>query len=96
MDEQSAAAAGPASLPSVASRFLTLDEIAEDLNVTKAQVYALVRRKELVAVKLGGRGQWRVAREDLDAYLEQAKVDTAKWIDEHPFADGTGPDDEQA
>lgn len=69
------------------SRFLTLDQVAEELATTKAQVYALVRRKDLRAIKLGGRGQWRIARADLEAYLEQAYVDTSTWIDQHPFTE---------
>jgi excisionase family DNA binding protein len=41
-------------------RFLTLADVAEVLNTSVAQVYALVRRGELPAIKIGGRGQWRV------------------------------------
>jgi excisionase family DNA binding protein len=41
-------------------RFLTLDDVAEILNVSWSQAYALVRRKELIAIQIGGRGQWRV------------------------------------
>jgi len=40
-------------------RFLTLDDVAEILNVSWSQAYALVRRKELIAIQIGGRGQWR-------------------------------------
>ena len=39
-----------------APRFLTLGEVAEILNTSSAQVYALVRRGELRAIKIGGRG----------------------------------------
>ena len=41
-------------------RFLTLADVAEVLNTSSAQVYALVRRGDLPAIKIGGRGQWRV------------------------------------
>lgn len=75
------------------SRFLTLDQVAEELASTKAQVYALVRRKELRAIKLGGRGQWRVARADLETFLEQAYADTVRFIDEHPFDERDAVDD---
>src|SRR3954467_10054329 len=40
-------------------RFLTLDDVAEILNVSWSQAYQLVRRKELIAIQIGGRGQWR-------------------------------------
>ena len=44
-------------------RFLTLDDVAEILNVSWSQAYALVRRRELIAIQIGGRGQWRVEGE---------------------------------
>lgn len=40
-------------------RFLTLRQVANELNVSLAQVYALVRDRSVKAVKIGGRGQWR-------------------------------------
>jgi excisionase family DNA binding protein len=52
-------------------RFLTLDDVAEELNVSWSQAYALVRRKELVAIQIGGRGQWRVEREELERFIQQ-------------------------
>jgi len=52
-------------------RFLTLAQVSEELATTKAQVYALVRRGDLGAIKLGGRGQWRVGRVDLEAYVQR-------------------------
>jgi excisionase family DNA binding protein len=66
-------------------RFLTLADVAEILNTSSAQVYALVRRKELLAMKLGGRGQWRVRLADLEAYIERQYVATDEFIDRHPF-----------
>jgi hypothetical protein len=38
-------------------RFLKLDDVAEELNTTHNQVYALVRTGALRAVKIGGRGR---------------------------------------
>ena len=52
-------------------RFLTLDDVAEILNVSWSQAYALVRRKELIAIQIGGRGQWRVENKELDRFIEQ-------------------------
>jgi len=51
-------------------RFLTLDQVAEELQVTRSQVYALVRDRSLAAVKIGGRGQWRVERSRLGDYID--------------------------
>lgn len=66
-------------------RFLTLNEVAEVLNTSTAQVYALVRRDELKAMKLGGRGQWRVQASDLEDFITDAFDKTKRYVDEHPF-----------
>src|SRR3954447_7279312 len=52
-------------------RFLTLDDVAEILNVSWSQAYALVRRKELIAIQIGGRGQWRVEVAELERFIQQ-------------------------
>ena len=52
-------------------RFLTLADVAEILNVSWRQVYALVRRKELIAIQIGGRGQWRVEVDELERFIQQ-------------------------
>jgi excisionase family DNA binding protein len=58
-------------------RFLTLADVADILNVTWRQVYALVRRKELIAIQIGGRGQWRVEATELERFIAQ-KYDEAR------------------
>lgn len=52
-------------------RFHTLADVAEILNVTVRQVYALVRSGELRGIQIGGRNQWRVERDQLEAYIER-------------------------
>ena len=52
-------------------RFLTLDDVAEILNISWSQAYALVRRKELIAIQIVGRGQWRVETEQLERFIQQ-------------------------
>ena len=73
-------------------RFLTLTDVAEILNTSSAQVYALVRRKELRAFKLGGRGQWRVEASELEAFIQRMYDQTDTFIDEHPFEDADLPE----
>ena len=70
-------------------RFLQLADVAEILNISGAQVYALVRRRELRAIKIGGRGQWRVEASELEAYIERAYADADKFVDSHPFVEGS-------
>ena len=69
-------------------RFLTLADVADVLNVSPAQAYALVRSGDLPAVKIGGRGQWRVESTQLESYIHRLYDDTATFIAEHPFARG--------
>ena len=77
-------------------RFLTLPDVADLLNTSVAQVYALVRRKELRAMKMGGRGQWRVQPADLDDYIDRQYAATGDFIDKHPFDPAETPTDEDA
>lgn len=70
-------------------RFLQLADVAEILNISGAQVYALVRRGELRAIKIGGRGQWRVEASELEAYIQRAYADADRFVGDHPFVEGT-------
>ena len=70
-------------------RFLQLADVAEVLNISGAQVYALVRRQELKAIKIGGRGQWRVEASELEAYIQRAYADAEQFVREHPFVEGS-------
>lgn len=78
----------------VTRRLLTLADVAELLNVSASQAYALVRNRELRAVKIGGRGQWRISEDDLEAYLTERYEATDRYLVEHPFTgepvDGEG------
>lgn len=73
-------------------RFLTLADVAEILNTSSNQVYALVRNGELPAIKIGGRGQWRVEESELEGYIERMYSQTRQFVAEHPYS-GVGPDD---
>ena len=68
-----------------AARFLQLADVAEILNISAAQAYALVRSGELPAIKVGGRGQWRVEATQLEAYIQRAYDETKKFVETHPF-----------
>jgi excisionase family DNA binding protein len=71
-------------------RFLTLPDVAEVLNISDSQTYALVRSGELEAIKVGGRGQWRVERDKLESYIARMYDQTRQFVAEHPFADADG------
>lgn len=73
-------------------RFLTLEQVSEELNVSPAQTYALVRSGSLEGLKIGGRGQWRVARADLESYISRAYREAQEFIAAHPFGAGRDPE----
>jgi excisionase family DNA binding protein len=67
-------------VPSGQPRFLKLTDVAEILNVTTRQVYALVRSGELRGIQVGGRQQWRVEAVELEDYIQRqyAKSDPSR------------------
>lgn len=71
------------------ARFLTLADVAETLNISAAQAYALVRTGDLPAIKVGGRGQWRVESNALEAYIERMYQQTRDFVATHPFGGDT-------
>lgn len=69
-------------------RFLQLSDVAEILNISAAQAYALVRSGELPAIKVGGRGQWRVEASELEGYIQRKYAETRDFVAAHPFGRG--------
>ncbi|HVF05942.1 MAG TPA: helix-turn-helix domain-containing protein [Frankiaceae bacterium] len=69
----------------MAKRFLQLADVAEVLNISAAQTYALVRSGELPAIKIGGRGQWRVEEAELESYIQRMYEQTREFVAAHPL-----------
>jgi excisionase family DNA binding protein len=74
----------------VAQRFIQLSDVSEILNISSTQAYALVRSGELAAIKVGGRGQWRVETSELENYIQRMYSETKTFVAAHPFG---GPAD---
>jgi excisionase family DNA binding protein len=66
---------------------MLLSDVAVELNVSDSQVYHLVRSGELPAIKIGGRGQWRVERSKLEQYIARKYEETASWVEQNPLTD---------
>lgn len=79
----------------MAQRFLTLTDVADTLNVSLSQAKALVRSGALPAVKVGGRGTWRVETTELEAYIERLYARTRELIarEDVELADDTREED---
>ena len=66
---------------SLASDWLTVEEISAELKISKSVVYRLIRNGELEAVdlvdtngKIAQKGHYRIARLSLNRFLESRKV----------------------
>lgn len=81
------------------NRFLTLADVAETLNITMAQAKALVRSGALPAVKIGGRGVWRVEVSMLEDYIgrmyAQTRESIARLSDEMDAVEAESDDDQR-
>lgn len=64
----------------MAKRFIPLSEVCEILDISSAQAYALVRTGDLPAIKVGGRGQWRVETAQLEDYIQRMYARTAELV----------------
>ncbi|HEX7352847.1 helix-turn-helix domain-containing protein [Brachybacterium sp.] len=63
-------------------RFVPLSDVAEMLSISASQAYALVRSGELRAIKVGGRGQWRVEVSEIESYIQRSYDATANILEE--------------
>ena len=61
-----------------APRFLTLSDVADELQVSLSQVRALVRSGELPAIQIGGRNQWRIERTRFEEYIDERHSQTVE------------------
>ncbi|MGQ4543484.1 helix-turn-helix domain-containing protein [Dermabacteraceae bacterium P13088] len=61
-------------------RFIPLADVAESLSISASQAYALVRSGELRAIKVGGRGQWRVEVSELEDYIQRMYRQTDEFV----------------
>jgi len=61
----------------MAEQLLTLEEVAEYLNVDRFTVYRLLAQKQLPAFKVGN--QWRFKREMIEAWLMQNAIGPRKF-----------------
>lgn len=58
-------------LGAVLPRFMTLTDVAEELQISTAAVRTMVLKGELEAFQIGGRGQWRVDSQKFEEFIEQ-------------------------
>ncbi|GGJ20407.1 helix-turn-helix domain-containing protein [Paenarthrobacter histidinolovorans] len=75
-------------------RFLTIEQVADELAVGLPTVRQLLNSGELRGFQMGGRGIWRVGGKDLEDYIEQAYLVTAQRIAAGEVLDGVLAEDQ--
>ena len=73
-------------------RFLTIADVAEQLSVSVSQVRALIRSGDLPAIRIGGRGQWRVEATELEAFIQRKYTETREHVTSHPYVGDSDPE----
>ncbi|UKA48955.1 helix-turn-helix domain-containing protein [Arthrobacter sp. FW305-123] len=61
-------------------RFLTVEQVAEELNVSVSQIRASLKSGDLRGIQIGGRNVWRIAVTDVEDYIAEAYRQTAERI----------------
>lgn len=60
------------------TRFLTVGDAAEVLNVAAGDVIGLIETGELPAIRVGRPGAWRIERVELEAYITAMYEETRR------------------
>ncbi|WP_277209231.1 helix-turn-helix transcriptional regulator [Isoptericola croceus] len=73
-------------------RFLSVKQVADELAVTPAQVYTLLKSGEMPAIQVGPKRVWRIERVKLEEYIEQQYAATRAAVAAGDVADEEGED----
>jgi excisionase family DNA binding protein len=66
--------------PEKQPRFLTIEQVAEELSVGVPLVRTLLKTGELRGIQIGGRGLWRIGTADVEAYISTPYERTTERI----------------
>lgn len=64
-----------------AVRFMTIEQVAQELSVGLPQVRALLKSGELRGLQIGARGLWRIGVQDFEDYITEAYCRMAERIE---------------
>jgi excisionase family DNA binding protein len=65
-----------------ARRFLSPEDVAEILSVSVDEIYALLTAGELLGIRVGARGQWRIEETQIELFIADAyefESRAARW-----------------
>lgn len=71
-----------------ASRFLSVDDVADELAISRAQVYTLLKTGELPAIQVGPKRVWRIERAKLEEYIERQYAAVLQAVERGDVAHG--------
>ncbi|WP_127842510.1 helix-turn-helix domain-containing protein [Actinomyces wuliandei] len=75
----------------MSARFLTIADVAEQLQLSAQGVRALIRSGDLPAIQVGARRLWRIEDQALEDYIQRQLASTRAMV-----AAGTFSEDEDA
>lgn len=61
-------------------RFLTIEQVAEELSVGEPLVRGMLKTGELRGIQVGGRGVWRIGANDIEDFIAEAYRKTEERI----------------
>ena len=73
----------------MSTRFLTIADVAEQLQLSTQAVRALIRSGDLPAIQVGARKLWRIEDQALEDYIQRQLASTRAMV-----AAGWGEDEE--
>lgn len=62
------------------SRFLTITDVAEQLQISAQAVRALIRSGDLPAIQVGARKLWRIEDAALEDYIQRQYASTRRLV----------------
>lgn len=74
-------------------RFIDVDAVADELAISRAQVYSLLRGGDLPAIQIGPKRVWRIERTRLEEYIERQYQATREAIARGDVAADTDDED---
>ena len=74
---------------SMSTRFLTIADVSEQLQLSSQAVRALIRSGDLPAIQVGARKLWRIEDQALEDYIQRQLASTRAMV-----AAGWGEDEE--
>ncbi|MEV7661805.1 helix-turn-helix domain-containing protein [Paenarthrobacter sp. NPDC089316] len=51
---------------------MTIEQVAEELATTEIQIRAMLKSGQLKGIQIGGRNVWRIGRQDLEVFIQDA------------------------